>query len=173
MLIDTANLESPFKELEDAVRSLNYTKLIACLAVLDSPTTIPEPGLTLVEGESSSTGPVHKIVDNKQKGISQEPAVTIHSTSVFAEQHWDTPNEEIIPMLLDVARPFLTGDVKETQIHKWRFTTPINPIVSDKKYFSNPDYNLVLAGDSFGGPRVEGSALSGIEAGNFIASSHS
>jgi len=64
VLVDTANLESPFADLEDAIRSMSYTKLIACLALLDSPTSIPEPGLTILEKENSSDGPVHKIVDN-------------------------------------------------------------------------------------------------------------
>ena len=62
--------------------------------------------------------------------------------------------------MLEAAAPYLKAEVKEFKCHRWGFTTPINPWPDP--YFHNPGLKLTLAGDSFGGARVEGAALSGI-----------
>lgn len=68
--------------------------------------------------------------------------------------------------MLEAAAPYLKAKVKEFKCHRWGFTTPINPWPDP--YFHNPGLKLTLAGDSFGGARVEGAALSGIEAAGRI-----
>jgi predicted NAD/FAD-dependent oxidoreductase len=52
--------------------------------------------------------------------------------------------------------------VLEYSCHRWGFTAPLNPW--HQKHYTNASLRLTLAGDSFGGARVEGAALSGIEA---------
>jgi hypothetical protein len=50
--------------------------------------------------------------------------------------------------------------VTEFQVHAWRYCKPIQILPTTTLMLSqNPP--LFLAGDAFGGPRVEGAALSG------------
>ena len=50
--------------------------------------------------------------------------------------------------------------------HRWRYTTPVNVLTRRCEHVK--DLALVLAGDAFGGPRVEGAALSGLAAADAL-----
>jgi hypothetical protein len=69
-------------------------------------------------------------------------------------------------LLLERAKPWI-GDatVITSQIKKWRFATPLT--IWPERYWSND--MIVLAGDAFGGPKIEGAALSGLAAANYLA----
>jgi hypothetical protein len=141
-----------------ALRKVRYEKGLATLALLDGPSGIPEPG-----GMKLHQAPITWIGDNQQKGISPDvSAITIHADSDFAEKYWDSPNEIRGPLMLKAAKPYLKANVVEYNCHRWGYTLPINPW--PEPVFSNPGLKLTLAGDAFGGPRIEGAALSGIEA---------
>lgn len=145
-----------------AFQSVRYERGLVTLAILDGPSGLPEPG-----GMKLHELPLTWIADNQQKGISPEvSAVTIHSDADFAEAHWNSPNEVRGPLMLDAAKPYLKAAVVEYNCHRWGFTLPINPLPDP--YFFNPNLQLTLAGDAFGGPRVEGAALSGIEAAGTV-----
>lgn len=142
-------------ETEEHLESIAYESCLAVMAVLDSDSRIPAPG-----GLAPTGGPISWIADNKMKGISFLPAVTIHATAAFSFENWDRDRKRSGRTLLCAAEPWLGSKVTEFQIHGWRYSKPViidkNPclILSD----SPP---LVLAGDVFGGSRVEGAALSG------------
>lgn len=145
-----------------ALRAIRYEKGLATLAILDGPSGLEQPG-----GRKIHEAPLSWIGDNQQKGISPEvSAVTIHADAAFAEAHWDSPDEVRGPLMLKAAAPFLEANIVEYKCHRWGFTTPINPW--HEKYYRNPGLKLTLAGDVFGGPRIEGAALSGIEAGRCL-----
>ena len=156
-LLDTTGLAYD-KGASDALRAVRYERGLATLAILDGASGLPEPG-----GIKIHEAPLTWIADNQQKGISSDvSAITIHGNADFAEAHWDSPNEVRGPLMLDAAAPHLSANVLEYDCHRWGFTTPINPWPDP--YFQNAGLQLTLAGDSFGGARVEGAALSGIEA---------
>lgn len=147
----------------EALRAIRYERGLATLAILDGPSGISAPG-----GMKLQEAPLSWIGDNQQKGISPDvSAVTIHADADFAEEHWDSPNDIRGPLMLEASAPYLKAKVLEYSCHRWGFTTPINPW--HEPYYRNAALRLTLAGDSFGGARIEGAALSGIEAASSIA----
>lgn len=156
-LLDTSGLRYANGDAE-ALRSVRYERGLTTLVILDGPSGLAEPG-----GVKVSEGILTWIGDNQQKGISPEvSAITLHATHAFAEEHWESANELRGTLMIEAAKPFLKGKVLEYNCHRWGFTKTINPW--PELYYQNPGLQLTLAGDSFGGMRVEGAALSGIEA---------
>ena len=89
------------------------------------------------------------------KGISNVSALTIHSTADFAAD-MASKHDEKIALILDDIKSLMKVSIKSAQTHRWGYTLPINP--HKEKSLTNLDLQLTLAGDAFGGPRVEGSA---------------
>jgi predicted NAD/FAD-dependent oxidoreductase len=52
-----------------------------------------------------------------------------------------------------------------SQVKKWRFATPLT--IWPERYWANE--MIVLAGDAFGGPKIEGATLSGLAAAKYLA----
>ena len=160
-LLDTAGLDYAGVHI-DALRAVRYQRGLATLAILDGPSRLAEPG-----GMKLHHAPLTWIADNQQKGISPDvSAITIHADAAFADQHWDAPDDVRGRLMLEAAAPYLRAKVVEYKCHRWGFTLPINPW--SEPYFQNAGLKLTLAGDAFGGARVEGAALSGIEAANAV-----
>ena len=151
-------------EMRSRLVAIEYERCLAIMAVLDGPSRLPPPG-----GFTPADGPIAWIADNQLKGISAEPAVTIHATHAFSLEHWDRDREESARALLDAAAEWLGASVKTFHVHGWRYSKPMcvdqAPCVLVSQ--SPP---LVLAGDAFVGPRVEGAALSGWAAAEAILS---
>ena len=144
----------------DAVR---YTRCLAALITLKGPSAIPAPGITKIDHPDVET-----LIDNHQKGISREYAVTVHSTPAYAEKHWDLSNDVRLPPVLDAVREYLGSEIKDASMHRWGFSKTINPI--ERSHYFNKAKGLALAGDGFGGGRIESAALSGIAAALSILS---
>ncbi|HKK18881.1 MAG TPA: FAD-dependent oxidoreductase [Opitutales bacterium] len=160
-LLDTTGLKYA-GESEARLRAIRYAKGLATLAILDGPSALPEGGFIQL-----FTSPLAWMADNRVKKISPEvTAVTIHADAEFAEAHWDSPDELRGQLMLEAAAPLLGSKVVEFDCHRWGFTSPLNPW--HEKHFTNASLRLTLAGDSFGGARVEGAALSGIEAAEAV-----
>lgn len=162
-LIETSNLQLNESEY-DALKEIYYEKNLAVLAVLDGPSGLPEPGRMKVD-----SSPLSWLADNTKKGISPDAVTaTIHSDSEFAECYWNRPDEERAPLLIEAAMPYLQANVMEYHCHSWAYTRPVNPW--HENVYRQPDWGLTLAGDAFGGQRVEGAALSGLSAADCFRS---
>ncbi|MEO0509224.1 MAG: FAD-dependent oxidoreductase [Verrucomicrobiota bacterium] len=160
-LLDTTGLTYAGED-ETALRRVRYAKGLATLALLDGPSALEGKGFAKV-----LDSPLAWVADNQTKGISPDVcAVTIHADAAFAEKHWDSADELRGPIMLDAAKSYLGSRVIEYSCHRWGFTTPLNPW--HEKQFTNQALRLTLAGDAFGGARVEGAALSGIEAAQAV-----
>lgn len=144
--------------------ALQYERCLAAMAVLDGPSRVPAPG-----GFAPESGPIAWIADNQAKGVSAEPAVTVHATHAFSVEHWDRDRQEAGRLLLDAAAPWLGANVVSFQAHGWRYSKPLQVDPEPCAVLSRTP-PLVLAGDVFGGPRVEGAALSGWAAAGAILS---
>lgn len=145
-------LEPTLERRLDAVR---YERCLALLALLEAPSQLPAPGAL-----SLPSGPIAWIADNQMKGISSEPTLTIHATAAYSEAHWDQDRDATAHELLDAAREWIGADVKSAHIHGWRYSKPCETEPSPYALVSAAP-PLLLAGDAFGGPRIEGAALSG------------
>ena len=146
------------------VPSIPYLPTLSLMVVLDRGVGIsPSGGLQVAED------PVWSFIgDNQAKGTSTSSVVTFHSTSDFAASRFDDPVSSITVELLDAARPFLQGaSVIEAQLQRWRYATPAESL--PERTFSAEGGRIVLAGDAFGGPKIEGAFLSGLAAAAQIA----
>jgi predicted NAD/FAD-dependent oxidoreductase len=153
-------------ELDPTMRTrlegIQYERCLAVMAVLKGPSSIPPPGALM-----PTSGPVSWIADNQLKGISAEPAVTIHANHDFSLAHWVDDRMESGRMLLDASQPWLGAEVLSYQVHGWRYSKPMQVEEQPCALLQlNPP--LVMAGDAFAGPRVEGAALSGFAAAETI-----
>ena len=149
----------------EALRKVRYERGLATLAILDGPSGLPAPG-----GLKVHDAPITWIADNQIKGISPDvSAITIHANANFADEYWDSCDNLRGKIMIGAAAPLIQSNISEFNCHRWGYTTPINPW--PEQYFYNDDLRFTLAGDSFGGARIEGAALSGLAAATRIISS--
>jgi renalase len=155
-------------ELDPAMRTrlegIQYERCLAVMAVLKGPSLIQHPGAI-----KPTSGPVSWIADNQLKGISAEPAVTIHANHEFSLAHWDEDRMESGRLLLNASQPWLGAEVLSYQVHGWRYSKPLQ-VDAEPCALLQTSPPLVIAGDAFAGPRVEGAALSGMAASEMLLS---
>lgn len=150
-------------------------------AALDDITYLPcLCGLFWVEGDSKlpESGalqrPSHEIpwiADNLKKGLQTWGRVlTLQASHEYSEKHWHLDDATILNALETALIPFLTLGTRilEAQLKRWRYAMPATtyPEPFFKADMTPP---LMFAGDAFGGPRVEGAAVSGLTAGEHLA----
>lgn len=144
--------------VEDRLREVAYD---ACLAVMA--TLRRAPGLP--DGHRALDGDIGWMADNQHKGASAVPAVTIHSSPAFAEQHLETSAEVWAPMLVEAAEPHLGELPHVVRTHRWRYAMPATTFADGA---ITVDDGLILAGEVFAGARVEGAYLSGLAAADLV-----
>ncbi|OUX37363.1 MAG: hypothetical protein CBE26_03450 [Kiritimatiellaceae bacterium TMED266] len=159
-LFKQSNIDLP-SQLRSPLEDVRYEKGLAMLLRLSSPSQLPAPGCKQFNHPS-----VAWIADNQIKGISNQPALTVHTTAMFASNIWDEPTENKISLVTDELAHLVKLSVKSAQVHRWGYTMPVNPI--SERSLTCPDLQLTIAGDALGGPRVEGSACSGLSAAEQI-----
>jgi len=160
-LLDAGHFEVP-ADLRARLEAIQYERCLAVLAVLEGPSSMPPPG-----GMAFNDGPLAWLADNHLKGISPIPCITLHANHAFSLDHWDEDRDETGRKLLEMAAPWICSEIKEFQMHGWLFSKPLR--VHDEAcalIHSSPP--LVMAGDAFAGPKVEGAACSGWEAAKIL-----
>jgi renalase len=150
-------------KIHKRLAAIEYERCLAVMALLDAPSLIPHPGaLSLPEG------PIAWIADNQKKGISSEPAITIHATHAFSLEQWDCDRQASGRTLLAAAAEWIgKSSVKTFQVHGWRYSKPLS-VDESPCILAHNSPPLVIAGDAFAGPKVEGAALSGWAAAEMI-----
>ncbi len=149
-------------DLDEQLMRTDYDRTIALLATLDRAPTIDAPG-----GVQAPNEQVGFVADNAAKGVSATPAVTLHASAAWSEQHWDDDVDELQRALIEIAAPWV-GDahITEAQVKKWRFAAPRTPW-PDPCWVARGG-RVVLAGDAFDGPRVEAAHNSGLAAAHAL-----
>jgi hypothetical protein len=141
----------------------DYDRTIALLAVLDGPSAVPPPG-----GVQLTDGIFSFVADNSAKGVSSVSAVTLHAAPAWSSEHWDHDRQAVHDALVEAARPWLgSAHVVDSQVKRWRFATPRTPW--PEPCWVAPEGSLVVAGDAFAGPKVEGAFNSGLAAAAALA----
>lgn len=144
--------------LDNRLMGTEYDSTIALLATLDRPPRIDAPG-----GVQRPNDDVAFVADDVAKGVSATPAITLHASAAWSRTHWDEDADHLLAALVNLAGPWL-GDavIDEAQVKKWRYATP--QTLWPGPCWVSPDGGIVLAGDAFAGPRVEGAYNSGLAA---------
>jgi len=92
----------------------------------------------------------------------------LHATQPWSSEHWDDDTETLRTELLERARPWIgSASVIDAQIKKWRFAGPLEPWPDP--CWVDDEHRVVLAGDAFAGPKVEGAHDSGLAAAAAVA----
>jgi len=139
------------------LRSLRYAPCLALLFTLRGPSAVP------AEGVAPSGEPVRWIADNTKKGIAPgvPAALTVHLGPVFSAEHYAKTAAELATLVLPGIARRLGADVADVQVHRWKFSEPTTSHPEPSVWL--PDLGVGFAGDAFGGPRVEGAAVSGLD----------
>jgi renalase len=146
-------------DVEERLAAITYAPCLALMVKLEEPSKLPMPGGVQLHGE-----PIAFIGDNTRKGVSPRGyALTIHAGPVFSEENWQSADEEIADLLLDEASYWLGAPVKAWHLERWRYSIP-RKIIEQRVLHLPGLPDLLFAGDVFGGPRIEGAAMSGLAA---------
>ncbi|MDX2175959.1 MAG: FAD-dependent oxidoreductase [Candidatus Sumerlaeia bacterium] len=149
--------------LRPKLAAIEYRPCIAALVELSKPSLVPDPG-----GYYPPPGsPIDWIADNHKKGVSPGHAVTIHATEAFSREHLEDDPADAAQLLVQAAAELLGSEPVRVSGHRWRYSQPMNPHPGPMAAIRAPG-PLAFAGDSFGKPRLEGAALSGFAAGDWL-----
>ena len=161
-LLDASLIALPL-DIRFSLEQIEYDSCIAVLVLLEKPSNIPPPG-----GIALENNPLVWLTDNHQKGISPKGyAVTLLATPMFSDEYWDSDDAEIAYKLMSVAADYLNSPVIKYQVHRWRYSSP-------KTFYNESclkllELPLVMAGDAFVAPTIEGGVISAIAAAKFIS----
>lgn len=144
---------------EAALGSVCYDPCLAVLAPLDAPWPVDPLGAI------RPASPVLAwAAENSLKGVSTSAGVTLHATASASTGMWDEPDDVVIEALLAAAAeavghvPVL--DRSAAQVQRWRYALAVNPLQQPCRVAAGLP-PLVVAGDAFLSPRVEGAVRSG------------
>lgn len=143
----------------DALLRIDYAPCLCVMLLLDRPANLPAPGAIQRPGHW-----LPWLADNQAKGVSPLPMLTLHADAAYSAAHFDLPETEILANFEPEWRPYAPdARVVEAQIKRWRFSMPtvLHPERSLVAMSAPP---LIFAGDAFGEARVEGAAMSGLDA---------
>jgi renalase len=148
------------------LEAVSYDPCLALMVLLDGSTGVPEPGGMQIKGE-----PLDWIGDNRRKGISEAPAVTVHAGPHWSRSHFEDDKPEITETMISLAGDHLGVDfapaIVDTSLARWRYSWVTNPH-PEPCLVASDDPPLLFCGDAFGQPKVEGAALSGLAAADHL-----
>ena len=164
-LAQSSGMEPP-STIKTQLQAVQYKRTIAVLLVLkSSPKGMPVGGgIQLLDDKDLAF-----ITDNSEKGVSSIPSLTIHLSNEASLDLWDEPDETVIGFANDkLSRWVEAADVTASSITRWRYAGPVD-VVPESSVTWGQKPRLVVAGEAFNGPKVEGAFNSGIAAANQIA----
>lgn len=149
-------------DIEAELNSIDYHPCIATMLLFDGDAPVlPYCGIWF-RGE-----PIAWMSDNLRKGISSIPTLTVHAGPMFSAEHWQTADSDIVDAMLEFLKAWIKVPVKLSQVHRWRYSFAKS--VLDKPFVRiESPAPLMLIGDGFVAPRVEGAAISGIRAAHAL-----
>jgi predicted NAD/FAD-dependent oxidoreductase len=142
-----------------ALDGFAYHKVLALLTVLDRSPGLPAPGALQQPNDDTFSF----VSDNEAKGISPVPAVTFHTAHARSAELWALGDDRVLEALLPAARTIVApAEIAEVEVVRWLHTGPVSAhpaacvVAAD-----GPTGPVVIAGDGFGGSKVEGAYSSG------------
>jgi predicted NAD/FAD-dependent oxidoreductase len=148
------------------LEAVSYGPCLALMVLLDRPARVPEPGGMQIKGE-----PLDWIGDNQRKGISEFPAITIHAGPEWSRAHFEDTEADVMRQLISLAGEHLGTDLSslnvESSLARWRYSW-VTDAYPEPFLAATEDPVLLFCGDAFGQPKVEGAALSGLAAADYL-----
>lgn len=157
-LLQHSDIEPPA-----ALSAIVYEPCLAALVLLNGPGRVPAPGEVVF-----ADGPVARLVDNRQKGISAEPTLTVYARADFSRAYLDgdlaAAGQQLLGTLADLIPP---ERVQSVQVHRWRYSQTETTLAEPLLALPTPQ-PLLLGGDGFGPGQVEGAFLSGLRLAEWL-----
>ncbi len=145
---------------EDAV----FTPCLAALFVLGGPSGTAFPG-----AEHVTRSTIRWICDNQVKGVSPDvPTLTVHANVEFSTRWWTEDREQLQAELTEAVQQRSDVPIVQSAFHGWRYSFARRTLSGQFGLIQDKP-PLLLAGDAFVSPKVEGAYESGAAAGAFIA----
>ncbi len=147
-----------------ALARIDYDPAFALMLLLDGPGAVPEPGAVQFDAAhpDPARGPFSFVADNAAKGMADPSALTLHASPRWSRTNWGRPDDEVVGALVDAASAWTGGaGVVEVQLKRWLYAAPRTTWPERSCVAVDGPEPLVLAGDAFDGPRVEGAYVSG------------
>lgn len=145
-----------------SVHEIAYRPCLAALLVV-------EPGSAL---ESGHLAPRHDVIawiaDNQHKGVSSQPAFTVHATGAYSSDHLEREPATWLPAMVAGVEKLTGARVSRAMGHRWRYSEAVETLAGG---FATVSENplIMVAGEALSGARIEGAFLSGSAAGAEMA----
>lgn len=153
--------------VEAELTSISYKPTLALLVTLDAKSGLASPGGV----QQTESDLFTFIADNELKGVSASPSLTFHVNGEVSGQRWGDDPAAITRDLLAEAEAWIGGaGIAEVQLKKWKYAGPRVPHPDSYVVLADDPGRVVIAGDAFAGPKVEGAFNSGYAAGELLAS---
>ena len=149
-----------------ALESIRFGSCLCGLFAVRGETRLPEPGAL-----QRPAAAVSWLADNRRKGISPGGRVlTVHASPEASAARWGDADGDVLAWLAGEVRPWLAAGatIGAAALERWPYAVPLD-VWPERCLVSAAGAPLVFAGDAFGGPRVEGAALSGLAAAGALA----
>lgn len=129
-----------------------------CLAFL---VTLAGRSRLAADGVRPESGCIAWAADNQNKGVSPNvTAVTLHFTPEFSAAHYGCTDLQVLELVRAEAEDLLGAPIASATLHRWKYSRARTTFAAPFVWW--PEEQLGFAGDAFGGPRVEGAALSAL-----------
>ncbi|MEL7156838.1 MAG: FAD-dependent oxidoreductase [Actinomycetota bacterium] len=149
-----------------AIDHVEFHRVIAILAVLADDPGFPPPG-----AHQQPDDPTFSFVaDNRAKGISERPGVTFHTAHTRSIELWDADDDAVLAALgPEIERYCPSPTIRSLHIRRWRYSGPVQAVAEPFLQVASLPGPVLLAGDGFGGSKVEGAFTSGAAVGDQVA----
>lgn len=143
------------------IKKITYNKALIGLVTLEEDIVIDSNGYLEFQ-----TGHFFSISDQKKKGVSEIPALTITMSSSFSEDEFEKPDEYILEKILKLfISDYPKAKIKNAELKKWRYC---QPQTQTKNLFLELAPNLYSIGDACGGSSLLGAIRSSEALCNFL-----
>ncbi|KGP71205.1 NAD(P)/FAD-dependent oxidoreductase [Pontibacillus yanchengensis] len=171
-LLSSKNVSLQEKEVSK-LDSISYNAAIVGLYQFNTQTTLPSEGIM----DESLPLHVEKIVDHQKKGVSSNPTVSVYMDGEWSNDHFSHTDEHVLSRIEQITERHLPWNkLESSQLKRWRYAEAEN-VVYEPYLNVHEALPLYVAGEAFlekndksGRTRFESAYLSGIAAGNKIAS---
>ncbi len=163
-LLEVGEVRLPLDQRAELER-ITYAPCLCGIFAIDGTNLLPDPGALQRPDQDFAW-----LADNQRKGISPDACViTVHASSQWSRAHYDWPEGEVLNALREELEQWVSPGthIYDAQFKRWRYALPVqtHPKRLVRADVASP---LYFGGDAFGGPRVEGAALSGLAIGEAL-----